>query len=547
MAWTTPKSWTTGYKVLASDMNTFLSDNDTALRAGGIAIASQAANEVIFASSSTALSRSTGLTFNDSTDALTVGGYLVTNAVGAAANDYTRLLLDGAFTSGGASTAMIGTYMNGALTGHSADSDALVGTKLNNNIVTAGNCTTVAQLWVSEPQITVGSGTVTTSASLYIESAASEATSDYALLIASGATKLNALESTQVDILAEGDLRLQDASGGQYVGLDAPGTVSTSYTLTLPAAIGSVDQALTINNVDGTLQWATISAAAAGSDTQVQFNDGGTSFGGDAGLTYNKTTDALTVAGDLVVDTDTLFVDASEDRVGIGTDAPDSLLDIYLDDASVLGTVIIEQDGAGDASTRYLLTGLISWSTGIDNSDGDSYKISQSSNLNDSVRLSIDTSGTVHVPGAFSKGSGSFMIDHPLPSMKDTHRLVHSFVESNETLLIHRGTVDLVDGSAQIDLDVATGMSSGTWIALCRDEQVFTSNESAWAAVRGSVTGSVLTIDCEDADCTDTVAWTVFSNRHDAHIMETAWTDENGYAIVEPLKPEPEEPEPDDV
>ena len=32
-----------------------------------------------------------------------------------------------------------------------------------------------------------------------------------------------------------------------------------------------------------------------GSDTQVQFNDGG-SFGGDAGLTYNKTTDVLTIA-----------------------------------------------------------------------------------------------------------------------------------------------------------------------------------------------------------------------------------------------------------
>jgi len=73
MAWTTPKSWTTGYKVLASDMNTFLSDNDAALRGGGIAIASQAAQEVIFASSSTALSRSTGLTFNDTTDTLTAG------------------------------------------------------------------------------------------------------------------------------------------------------------------------------------------------------------------------------------------------------------------------------------------------------------------------------------------------------------------------------------------------------------------------------------------------------------------------------------------
>ncbi len=31
-----------------------------------------------------------------------------------------------------------------------------------------------------------------------------------------------------------------------------------------------------------------------GSDTQVQFNDGG-AFGGDAGMTYNKTTNTLTV------------------------------------------------------------------------------------------------------------------------------------------------------------------------------------------------------------------------------------------------------------
>src|SRR6056300_133063 len=46
-----------------------------------------------------------------------------------------------------------------------------------------------------------------------------------------------------------------------------------------------------------TSQWenATVTAStAAGSDTQVQFNDGGV-MGGDAGFTYNKTTDELTV------------------------------------------------------------------------------------------------------------------------------------------------------------------------------------------------------------------------------------------------------------
>jgi hypothetical protein len=41
--------------------------------------------------------------------------------------------------------------------------------------------------------------------------------------------------------------------------------------------------------------------SAAGLDTYVQFNDGGSTFGGDAGLTYDKTTDTLTVAGDIAV------------------------------------------------------------------------------------------------------------------------------------------------------------------------------------------------------------------------------------------------------
>jgi len=75
-----------------------------------------------------------------------------------------------------------------------------------------------------------------------------------------------------------------------------------------------------------TTQWVTTSSLGivggstnpGGSDTQVQFNDGN-SFGGDAGFTYNKTTDSLTVGGNLTVDTNTLFVDATNNRVSIAT------------------------------------------------------------------------------------------------------------------------------------------------------------------------------------------------------------------------------------
>ena len=58
-----------------------------------------------------------------------------------------------------------------------------------------------------------------------------------------------------------------------------------------------------------------------GANGQVIFNDGGV-LAGDAGLTYNKTTDALTISGDLTVDTSTLKVDSANDRVGVGITSP---------------------------------------------------------------------------------------------------------------------------------------------------------------------------------------------------------------------------------
>ena len=54
---------------------------------------------------------------------------------------------------------------------------------------------------------------------------------------------------------AQGDLRLSDTTGGEYVGLQAPGTVSASYTLTMPTATGTADQILTTDG-SGNLSFA---------------------------------------------------------------------------------------------------------------------------------------------------------------------------------------------------------------------------------------------------------------------------------------------------
>ena len=143
--------------------------------------------------------------------------------------------------------------------------------------------------------------------------------------------------------------------------------------------------------------------------------------------------------------------------------------------------------------------------------------------------------------GSISKGSGSFKIDHPLPAKTDTHHLVHSFVEAPQADNIYRGSVDLVGGSATVNIDAAAGMTDGTFVLLNTNVQCFTSNESGWTAIKGSVSGNTLTITAQDSDCTDTISWMVVGERHDQHMKETEWTDSDGKVIVEPLKQETED------
>lgn len=76
--------------------------------------------------------------------------------------------------------------------------------------------------------------------------------------------------SGHLNILSQGALRLQDTTGGEYVGHRAPGTVTSSHTYTWPAALPGSNQVLQSDS-SGTLSWVT-----AGSG---DINNGGNSFG----------------------------------------------------------------------------------------------------------------------------------------------------------------------------------------------------------------------------------------------------------------------------
>ena len=147
------------------------------------------------------------------------------------------------------------------------------------------------------------------------------------------------------------------------------------------------------------------------------------------------------------------------------------------------------------------------------------------------VRGSIDIENNITCGGALSKGSGSFRIPHPTLEGKD---LVHSFVEGPRVDLIYRGTATLSGGTATVDLDAESGMTAGTWEALCRDPQVWVTSNDGWTLCRGSVSGATLTITAQDSSATDSVNWLVVAERQDENIKGADWTDSEGRPVLEP-------------
>ena len=131
-------------------------------------------------------------------------------------------------------------------------------------------------------------------------------------------------------------------------------------------------------------------------------------------------------------------------------------------------------------------------------------------------------------------GTKNFQIKHPLPSLANTHNLVHTVIEGPSADNMYNGMVRLVDGSATINIDTEFGMTEGTFVALNRNIRRSVTNEEGFTAVKCSLNGNILTITAQDNTCTDEVFWMVIGQRQDDEIKASTKTDAEGYLILEP-------------
>jgi hypothetical protein len=567
------------------------SGTTVAVNKGGTGLASYAAGDVIYASGATTLAK---LAKGSDTEVLTLASGVPTWA---------------APTTGDLTAIVAGAGLTGTSLGGPIPTLNVIGTA--DKITVSADAVTIASGYVGQSSITtlgtVGTGTWqgTAVANAYVSDALtiSGGSVDNSIIGASTAAAGTFTQGTftQIDVEAQGDLRLQDAAGGQYVAFQAAGT-TTSYTLTMPAAVPSANEVLTASDGSGTLIWAaptvgditgvtagtglsgggtsgtvtlnveaaqtqitSVGALGAGSissgfgaiDVGSSSIDGGTITGTFAGnitgnVTGNTSGTALTVtqaAQSAITSVGTLtslgvgnvtstgnFVTSSNGSnvacaISVGNEAGTGLYQNTAQEMSFSanGTASFKINAAG---------ALVGYGGSRDISGFRDINLSEAARIGYVVAGSTTSTfgGDVAVTGAVSKGSGSFRIDHPLPAKTDTHHLVHSFIEGPQADLIYRGVAALSGGSASVDLDEAAGMTEGTWELLCRDPQVWIQNDSGWSKVRGSVEGSTLSIESQDAVSDDIVSWMVVAERCDPHMMDTGWTDDDGRVIVEPEK-----------
>ena len=121
-----------------------------------------------------------------------------------------------------------------------------------------------------------------------------ESTDDSVVLKAGGRVRV---DNANFHLEETREVRWEDTTGGEYVGVKSPGTISSSYTMTWPTAIGSTDDCLT-DGGSGVLAFADCLLMTSGYFDLTEISSPGTPASGFGRCYYDSTAKQLACKDD---------------------------------------------------------------------------------------------------------------------------------------------------------------------------------------------------------------------------------------------------------
>jgi len=216
-------------------------------------------------------------------------------------------------------------------------------------------------------------------------------------------------------------------------------------------------------------------ATPGGADTQVQFNDGG-ALGGDAGLVYDKTTDKLTVGGDIDLD------DGGTFSTTLQTVTPTANRTVSIPDATgtiglvngPTGSIQFNQAGALNGTSDFS-TSLV-WNNATTTFTGLKLNVTDTASASASKLLDLQVNGTSKitasnegsVPTLDFLGGGTIFVDKDSTNgiLIGNYAGRHIRLGSSTSIIFCNGSptggVDLQIKRDQANVLVVTDGSTGT-------------------------------------------------------------------------------------